>query len=187
MKWFKNVTAIEELRKQYRALLKKYHPDNPDGSVEAAQEINREYDRLFADLSRFSSESGECTGEEEKAGDKAFKAVLNEIVNFNMEIEIIGSWIWCFDCYPYRGKLKELGFKWCSRKKAWAWHEEPCERYRRGNSLENIRKKYGSKRVRNYACTDTNRPWLFFFFFFYHHLRQQRLRLPRRRYIASSK
>lgn len=158
MKWFKNVTAIEELRKQYRALLKKYHPDNPDGSVEAAQEINREYDRLFADLSRFSSESGECTGEEEKAGDKAFKAVLNEIVNFNMEIEIIGSWIWCFNSYQFRSQLKELGFRYAPKKKAWIWHYGEYKQYHKGETdLNDIRAKYGSQKVnRNYKQFSLN-------------------------------
>lgn len=51
-KWFKNVSSVEKLRKQYRELLKKFHPDNEGGSVEATQEINAEYDRLFADLSK---------------------------------------------------------------------------------------------------------------------------------------
>ena len=47
MKWFKNVITVEELRKEYRRLLKLYHPDNENGSVEVTQEINAEYDRLF--------------------------------------------------------------------------------------------------------------------------------------------
>lgn len=47
MKYFKNVETLEELRKQYKDLLKKYHPDNPQGSTEATQEINAEYDSLF--------------------------------------------------------------------------------------------------------------------------------------------
>ena len=46
MKWFKNVITVEELRKEYRRLLKLYHPDNENGSVEVTQEINAEYDRL---------------------------------------------------------------------------------------------------------------------------------------------
>ena len=46
-KYFKDVNTLEELRRQYRDLLKKYHPDNKDGSTQATQEINAEYDRLF--------------------------------------------------------------------------------------------------------------------------------------------
>ena len=47
MKYFNNVNTLEELRKQYKELLKKYHPDNPNGSTKATQEINTEYDNLF--------------------------------------------------------------------------------------------------------------------------------------------
>lgn len=57
-KCFTEVTNIEELRKRYRELLKKYHPDNENGSVEITPEINVEYDRLFVDLSR--SEHKDC-------------------------------------------------------------------------------------------------------------------------------
>ena len=46
-KYFKDVNTLEELRKQYRDLLKRFHPDNANGSTEATQEINAEYDRLF--------------------------------------------------------------------------------------------------------------------------------------------
>ena len=51
-KYFKDVNTLEELGKQYRDLLKKYHPDNENGSVDVTQEINTEYDRLFDVLSQ---------------------------------------------------------------------------------------------------------------------------------------
>lgn len=56
-RWFRGISKIEELRKRYRELLKQYHPDN-GGNEETMKEINLEYDRVFADLSRFSSNSG---------------------------------------------------------------------------------------------------------------------------------
>lgn len=43
---FKNVSSFEELKKQYKVLLKKNHPDN-GGDVKIMQEINAEYDALF--------------------------------------------------------------------------------------------------------------------------------------------
>lgn len=49
-KYFDKVSTLEELRKQYKNLLKKYHPDNAGGSTEATQEINAEYDDLFRAL-----------------------------------------------------------------------------------------------------------------------------------------
>ena len=50
MTYFNNVKTLDELRKQYKELLKQYHPDNPNGSTEATQTINAEYDKLFKAL-----------------------------------------------------------------------------------------------------------------------------------------
>lgn len=144
-KWFKDVTTIEELRKRYRELLKMYHPDNEKGSVEITQDINVEYDLVFSILSREKQEDSQEENEQ-------FKAVMNAIIGFNITIEVIGSWIWCYDCYPYKDQLKALGFTWCSKKKAWTWHSGE---YRRHHSkeipLSDIRAKYGSQTVKNQA------------------------------------
>lgn len=94
MKWFADVRTVEELRKKYRELLKRHHPDNEKGSVEITQEINQEYDRLFSELSKGEKMEGRTYSHEE---DEQFKKVLNEIIDFNITIEIIGSWIWCFN------------------------------------------------------------------------------------------
>ena len=48
-KYFENISTLEELRKQYKELLKLHHPDN-GGNVLEMQEINAEYDRLFKAL-----------------------------------------------------------------------------------------------------------------------------------------
>lgn len=45
-KYFKNVTSYENLKEQYKKLLKANHPDN-GGDVETMKEINVEYDALF--------------------------------------------------------------------------------------------------------------------------------------------
>ena len=36
-KYFENISTLEELRKLYKDLLKKYHPDSADGSTEICQ------------------------------------------------------------------------------------------------------------------------------------------------------
>lgn len=46
MKHFKNITSYENLKEQYKKLLKANHPDN-GGDVETMKEINCEYDALF--------------------------------------------------------------------------------------------------------------------------------------------
>lgn len=47
MKYFKNVKSYDDLKKQYRDLLKANHPDN-GGNEETMKEINIQYDALFA-------------------------------------------------------------------------------------------------------------------------------------------
>ena len=49
MKWFQEINNLNELRKLYRKLVVKYHPDN-GGSEETIKEINAEYDCLFKRL-----------------------------------------------------------------------------------------------------------------------------------------
>lgn len=146
-KWFAGVTTIEELRKRYRELLKQYHPDNDGGSVEVTQEINAEYDRLFADLSKENSTDGQSYTQEEN---EQFKAVLNAISGFNMTVQIIGEWIWAFDSYAYKDRLKALGFRYAPKKKAWTWHSGEYRRFHKKEvPLSHIKAKYGCQTVRS--------------------------------------
>lgn len=46
-RWFTGVKTIEELRKEYRSLLKLYHHDNENGSVEEAGNQYRIWWRIF--------------------------------------------------------------------------------------------------------------------------------------------
>lgn len=147
-KWFVGVKDIETLRKRYRELLKKYHPDNDGGSVEITQEINAEYDAVFARMSRENKADGESTTYDNEAEDRAFREVLSQIIGYSMEIELIGSWIWCFNCYAYKDRLKELGFRYAPKKRAWTWHFGEFSRYHKDEiPIDDIRAKYGSQKV----------------------------------------
>jgi curved DNA-binding protein CbpA len=110
-KWFDDVKTVEELRKRYRELLRKYHPDNGNGSTEITQQINAEYDRLFAILSKENKSDGRSCTQEEQSENEAFKEVLNSIIHINADVEIIGSWIWVHGGYEYRELLKSIDFK----------------------------------------------------------------------------
>jgi len=157
MKWFTNVHTVEELRKQYRQLMKKHHPD-VGGNTEDAKAINNEYDRLYAVLSRKETQERpqeeqeyQDTTEDKAAEDKAIRTILDALVNVNATIEIVGCWVWVSEgSYPYRELLKSLGFKFAPKKKAWCWHygEYHCH-HKREISLDEIREKYGSQKVNN--------------------------------------
>ena len=156
MKYFNNVGTLEELRKQYKELLKKFHPDNPNGSTEATQEINAEYDKLFQILKDKHDSKTESQGKSsyedmkwDFAEDEKLRDVLSKIINFSgVTIEIVGNWLWAFDSYGYRAELKELGFKYASNKKAWYYHTEAFrKKSHKALSMNDIRNYYGSTEV----------------------------------------
>ena len=46
--YFHDVQTVEELKRQYKTLAFKYHPDREGGSKEIMQQVNAEYDELLA-------------------------------------------------------------------------------------------------------------------------------------------
>jgi len=157
-KYFKEISSLEELRSQYKILLKQFHPDN-GGNVADMQEINAEYDKLFKVLKdRHESKTAENTSKQSDynanmydwENDKALREMLEKIINFDgIEIEIIGQWIWLDgNTYPHKDILKAIGFKWSKNHKKWHWHSGEFKRYgRKKFSYAEIQSKYGSTRV----------------------------------------
>lgn len=160
--YFKNVESLEQLRKQYRDLLKKYHPDN-GGSEDITKAINTEYDQLFKILkdkheSKSTDDSGNASAKASDynqnmydwENDKALREVLQKIINFDgIEIEIASQWIWISgNTYSYKKELKEIGFKWASQKKQWYFHTDTFrKKSHKTLSMDEIRNYYGSTKV----------------------------------------
>ena len=159
-KYFNNITTLEELRKQYRDLLKIHHPDN-GGNVSDMQEINAEYDNLFKIL-KDRHESKATDNKENNAKtdfnnmkydfseDAKLREVLQQIITFEgINIEIVGCWIWVDgNTYGYKDTLRGIGFKWAREKKKWYFHTEAFrKRSHKKLSMEDIRSYYGSTEV----------------------------------------
>ena len=128
MKYFTNCKNLEELRKEYKNLVKANHPDN-GGSADEIKIINVEYPEK----------------------DELFRDTLNKIINLDaVIIEIIGCWIWVTgNTYGAKDALKAAGFKWCNNKKAWSWHagERYYKKSKRKLSMDELRNLYGSEEV----------------------------------------
>ena len=149
MKFFAGIKTLEELKKEYKKLAKQYHPDLHKGTDEIMKEINAEYDIAFEKVKNYhTTADGETYEKATGETSEQFRNIINSIINFNIDIEIIGTWVWCFNSYEYKDQLKALGFKYSSNRKAWCWHSEKYRATRSKKSLTEIRSIYGSDTIR---------------------------------------
>lgn len=145
-KWFTNINNLEELKKEYRKLAMKYHPDLNSEGLEIMKEINDEYDEMFKIL---SSKENRGQGTSEKVNE--FKDIINKIIKYNITIDIVGTWVWVYGSgtYEIKEELKELGFRWASKKKKWYWYTGEYKRTARKNySYEEIKNYHGYETIR---------------------------------------
>lgn len=153
MKHFTNIDSVETLKKQYKTLCKKFHPDlNHDtDTTDIMKQINAEYEKLFNEYKNIhiTAEGKTYTAKESTAEQSEdFIKIINSIINFNVDIEIIGTWVWCFNSYEYREQLKALGFKYVAKRQAWAWHSGEYKARRSKKTLAEIRSTYGSETIK---------------------------------------
>ena len=151
MKYFSNVNSIEELKKQYFALAKKYHSDITGGSDEIMKEINNEYAELhkkYKDIHKSIKPEEETYTASEPTSEcpEDFINIVNELLKMSLNVELCGRWLWISgDTKPHKDELKALGCKWSSKKAMWSWHypEDSVKRHK-AKSIEEIRDIYGS-------------------------------------------
>lgn len=120
-------------------------------------EINNEYHELFEKYKNIHENAdGETytAKEETKEQSGDFINIINSIINFNIDIEIIGSWVWCFNSYEYREQLKALGFKYSGKRKAWVWHSGEYKARKSKMTIDEIRAKYGNEQIREKKETE---------------------------------
>ena len=136
---FKGVEGINEAKKIYKTLAKKLHPD-VGGDEESFKLLNAVYNDLVEHKIYFSNDI---------KLDIELEKIISLILHFeNISIELVGSWIWVNgDTREIKEKLKELGFKWASKKKMW-FYGEMKKRNHKEQSLEDIKAKYGSETLK---------------------------------------
>ena len=156
MKYFKNVKDIKELKKDYKKLAFENHPDR-GGKLEVMQEINKEYEKLTILLKTKSAkqeqQQGEPTAEDiRRAREQAkeFIHIIDQIINLDgIIVEVVGDWVWLTgNTKEHKEKIKECGFYYASKKRA--WYLKPADytaRSRKNYTLDDIKNKYGSTTI----------------------------------------
>lgn len=137
---FKGIEGINEAKKIYKQLAKKLHPD-VGGSDELFKMLNSIYTNILENGIYFSNEF---------KFDLEIEKIISQILHYeNILIEVVGSWIWLSgDTKKIKDKLKDLGFKWASKKKNWYYGEMKHRNPRGEKTLEEIKGKYGCKTVK---------------------------------------
>ena len=136
---FRGIEGINEAKKIYKQLAKKLHPD-VGGSDELFKMLNSIYTNILENGIYFSNEF---------KFDLEIEKIISQILHYeNLIIEVVGSWIWLSgETKEIKDKLKELNFKWASKKKMWFYGEmegrNPNEK-----SMEDIKSKYGCETVK---------------------------------------
>ncbi|MCK9532679.1 MAG: hypothetical protein M0R77_19505 [Gammaproteobacteria bacterium] len=139
---FKGLEGINEAKKIYKELAKKLHPD-VGGTDEQFKTLNKIYNDFIENGLKF---------EEDSEFDLELEKVISQILHYeNIIIEVVGSWIWLSgDTKDIKETLKELGFKWASKKKMW-YYGEMKGRNPKQKSMDDIKAKYGSQTVQGKA------------------------------------
>ena len=140
LKEFQDIEGINEAKKIYKTLAKKLHPDI-GGSEEDFKILNEIYNNLIEHKIYFSNSS---------KFDIELEKIISLILHFeNINIELVGSWIWVSgDTKEIKEKLKEIGFKWASKKKMWYYGEMKAKNPN-PKSLDEIKAKYGSETLKS--------------------------------------
>lgn len=153
MKYIKNVSTLEELKREYKKLALKLHPDMPNGDEQAMKDLNNEYDLLFSKLKdTHKNHEGEFYTKATEETVNEWKDILDKLFSLKMvdvEIEVIGSFLWITgNTKPYKDDLKALGLKWGVKKKAWYLSPKGYKRYgKKKYEMNEIRSMYGSQKV----------------------------------------
>ncbi len=156
MRWFQNIKTLQDLRKEYRRLVIKHHPDN-NGSEDTIKEINAEYDILFKKMKydfeqtdTYNSATDKQKQQYDWQKDAQIRDIILQLSRFkDITVEIIGVWIWVSNCYEYRKELKELGFHWARQKQMWYMHFDDYHKFNsKPASMSHIRAKYGSVEIK---------------------------------------
>ena len=159
MKYFKDLNSMEAVKKQYRKLAMKYHPDR-GGNEEVFKQINNEYEEAMEQAKINETRKAKTKKEEDfiksqYMNSKNYRTIIDKLIVLEwIEIEITGTWLWLRgNTYKYKEYLKsEFNAQWSKSKKC--WFISPNKDFRKtrgykGKNMSDIRNIYGSTKIKS--------------------------------------
>lgn len=151
-KYFKNCKNIEDLKEKYRDLCKQLHPDN-GGDTRAFQDMRNEFSDLCKTLKNVHrKDQAEQENDDTEDCPEAFADVIAKVAGFDVDIEIIGHWVWLSgNTYAYKDGIKAAGFFWSSKHKKWYWNggTHKSKKHSKMN-METIKLVHGCTKVKSH-------------------------------------
>ena len=142
--------GLHDAQELYREQVMALHPDNAEtGDPEGCKTLNAEWQFFTAHIinDAFSRAEGERAGKTGDNSAEVFADILRQAVKFNVDVEIIGFWIYAFRSYEYREQLRALGFWFSAKHKAWIYSGSVKRRVRFAHTTDQNRAKWGSQTV----------------------------------------
>ena len=161
--YLKSAKNLQDLKKLYFTLSKKYHPDIAGGDLRIMQQINNEYDYLKTVLKNTvpKNETEKNQYRENTASMDAFRDILNKLLRYpRITIEIIGSWLWISGSGTFSIKdnilYAELKCKYSKSQKKFYWYSgiEKSEGKYKGGFLKNAINTYGIIKMESEAMPE---------------------------------
>lgn len=147
MKYFTNCHSLEDVKAEYRRLVKLHHPDF-GGKTATMQQINAEHDIIFEQLKAQHNAAADEYHQTTETPEE-FRRLINELLKLSgVIVELCGNWVWLSgNTREHKERLKALNCRWAAKKQMWYWHhqEESRKHYRGSSTMQDIRQKYGSQ------------------------------------------
>jgi curved DNA-binding protein CbpA len=159
MNFFKSCIKLEDIRPLFKELALKFHPDR-GGDTRTMQILNDEYHQAlksFEGAKLFNHKTKEeYTYKYDYKSEEALASKINEVIGLkldNIELEVIGSWLWIHKTSKEQAKLFNkdgLGCNFSGVHTAWFWHKGIRSAFRgkrSGLNLDQIRGVFGSETI----------------------------------------
>lgn len=146
--YFTDCKTLEEAKTLYRKLSKELHPDL-GGNTEEFKKMQSSYEKF---VSNFMFTAWAKAESENKTGDNNFSKfdyILKKIIDFDMDIEIIGFWIYAKNSYAYKEQLKTLEFWFSNKHKAWIFSGSKKNKRATKLTEDQIKHHYGSTTIKH--------------------------------------
>jgi hypothetical protein len=139
LNWMAGANTLDDLKKLYRVLAFRYHPDRPGGDTATMQQINAEFEQAKRLLEapaagrRYSAPGSKQNNNTNHAGQPSAAAIQAAILARylcpGVHIEYQGAEVIARGAtYENREKLKELGYWWSAEHRYWHFVRRPGTR-----------------------------------------------------------